>query len=614
MMLVISTALAAASVVLGTAPPEPATRADPPIVFTDVTAAAGIDFVETIGDHEMTNIVEATGVGCGFVDYDGDGWMDVYFVTGHWLDGLSDSQLDPATRAKLALATDRLYRNRGDGTFSDVTVQAGLARPAYGMGVVAADYDGDGDTDLYVTNYGPNFLYRNNGDGTFTETAKAAGVDDPLFSVGAVFLDYDGDGRLDLYVGNYLTYQSDPKRRRAADGVRSPLAYAAQQDHLFRGNDDSTFTDVTRQTGVEVQPVGRAMGVGALDYDNDGRLDIFVSNDAMENFLLHNRGDGTFENEALLAGVAFGEAGDAAAAMAVEVSDYDGDGHFDILVPDMNLCSLYRNLGGGMFEDLAVPSGISAAMTRCDSWGGVLADLDIDGHPDLYVTNGSAWCLEAHRDALFVNNGRGRFVPVVAASGTPAVNLSGRFVGRGVARGDFDNDGDVDLLIVNLNDRALLLRNDTPRCGRHWLQVRLIGRGANRDAIGAVLKISIGARALIQPRLSGGSYLSQHDPRIHFGLGEARKVDRLEVAWPDGSRRTLKDVPVDRLITIRQEAAAKGRARIRCAATRGIRVPWTMPNRSVGRKNQPHPGIWPHPRDDRDARQPDDLMECRNGV
>ena len=558
-MLVIPTALTALMVSLSAA--QPASQADPPLVFTDVTAAAGFGFVETIGDHEMTNIVEATGVGCGFVDYDGDGWMDVYLVTGHWLDGLSDAGLDPAMRAKLASATDRLYRNCGDGTFVDVTVQAGLARPAYGMGVVAADYDGDGDTDLYVTNYGPNFLYRNNGDGTFTEVAKTAGVDDPQFSVGAVFLDYDGDGRLDPYVGNYLTYEPGPRRRRTADHVRSPLAYAAQQDHLFRGNDDGTFTDVTRRAGVEVQPVGRAMGVGALDYDGDGRLDVFVSNDAMENFLLRNRGDGTFENTALLAGVAFGEAGDAAAAMAVEVGDYDGDGHFDILVPDMNLCCLYRNLGGGMFNELAVRSGISAAMTRCDSWGGVLADFDLDGRPDVYVTNGSAWRLEAHQDALFVNDGRGRFVPVTTASGTPAVNLSSKFVGRGVARGDFDNDGDVDLLIVNLNDRPLLLRNDTPRRGRHWLQVRLIGRGANRDAIGAVLKAGIGARTLIRPRLSGGSYLSQHDPRVHFGLGESRTVDRLEVTWPDGSRRMLKDVPADQLITIRREAMPQEQTR-----------------------------------------------------
>jgi len=529
-------------------------QADPPVLFTDVTVAARVDFVETLGDREMSNIVEATGVGCGFVDYDGDGWMDIYLVSGCWLKGLSDPKVDSQERAKLALATDRLYRNRGDGTFEDVTVRAGLARPGYGMGVVVADYDGDGDPDIYVTNYGPNFLYRNNGDGTFSEVAKAAGVDDPQFSVGAVFFDYDRDGRLDLYLGNYLTYEPDPKRQHTVEGVRSPLAYNGQQDRLFRGNADGTFTDVTHKAGIEIQPVGRAMGVGALDYDGDGLLDVFVSNDAMENFLLHNKGDGTFENEALLAGAAFGEAGDAAAAMAVEVGDYDGDGRFDILVPDMNRCCLYHNLGGGMFEDLAVRSGISAAMTHSHSWGGVLADFDLDGYLDLYIANGSACRFEAHYDALFVNDGRGRFINIDTASGSLAPSPSVKFVSRGVAQGDYDNDGDVDLLVANLNDRPALLRNDTPRRERHWLSIKLVGRSPNRDAIGAVVKISVGGQTLVRQRLSGGSYLSQHDPRIHFGLGKHGEVDRLEVIWPDRSRLTRKNVQADRLITIRQQA------------------------------------------------------------
>jgi len=538
-----------------------APQADPPVLFTDVTIAARVDFVETLGDREMSNIVEATGVGCGFVDYDGDGWMDIYLVSGCWLKGLSDPQLDSQERAKLALTTDRLYRNRGDGTFEDVTVRAGLARPGYGMGVVVADYDGDGDPDIYITNYGPNFLYRNNGDGTFSEVAKAAGVDDPQFSVGAVFFDYDRDGRLDLYLGNYLTYEPDPKRQHTAEGVRSPLAYKGQQDRLFRGNADGTFTDVTHKAGIEIQPIGRAMGVGALDYDGDGLLDVFVSNDAMENFLLRNKGDGTFENEALLAGAAFGEAGDATAAMAVEVGDYDGDGRFDILVPDMNRCCLYHNLGGGMFEDLAVRSGISAAMTHSHSWGGVLADFDLDGHLDIYIANGSACRFEAHNDTLFINDGRGRFINIDTASGSLAPSPSVKFVSRGVAQGDYDNDGDVDLLVANLNDRPALLRNDTPRRGRHWLSIKLVGRSPNRDAIGALVKISVGGQTLVRQRLSGGSYLSQHDPRIHFGLGKHGEVDRLEVIWPDRSRLTRKNVQTDRLITIRQQTVHEGKIR-----------------------------------------------------
>ncbi|UCE58529.1 MAG: CRTAC1 family protein [Phycisphaerales bacterium] len=530
-----------------------------PIVFTDVARQAGLDFTQTIGDSEMSNIVEATGVGCGFLDYDGDEWMDIYLVNGCWLKELSDPNIAPGKRKELTEATDRLYRNLGDGSFRDVTLQAGLARPAYGMAVVSADYDGDGDTDIYVTNYGPNLLYRNNGDGTFTEVAKQARVDVREFSVGAVFFDYDGDGHLDLYVGNYLTYEPDLSRQHTPEGVRSPLAYQGQQDRLFRNRGDGTFADVTRAAGIEVQPIGRAMGVGTLDYDGDSHLDVFVSNDAMENFLLRNKGDGTFQNEALFAGAAFGEAGDAAAAMAVEAGDFDGDGLFDILVPDMNRCCLYHNLGGGMFEDIATRAGISAAMTHSHGWAGVLADFDLDGDLDVYISSGSACSFQAQHDALFVNQGGGQLQQVTATSGSPAANLVEKFVSRGVAAADYDNDGDVDLLVNNLNARPVLLRNDTPRAGSHWLQVELVGRGSNRDAIGTQIRAEIGGRVLLRQRASAGSYLSQHDSRIHFGLGKHAKVDRLQIVWPDRSQQSFKDVPADQRVVVRQEANGNGK-------------------------------------------------------
>jgi hypothetical protein len=520
------------------------------ILFTDVTARSGIDFVETIGDDRMTNIVESTGVGCGFVDYDGDGWLDVYLVSGCWKEGISDPQLDPRRRESLAQSTDRLYHNCGDGTFEDVTVKAGVARPGYGMAVVAADYDADGDQDIYVTNYGPNFLYRNNGDGTFSEIAGAAGVHDLLFSVGAVFFDYDRDGWLDLYVGNYLTYDPSRTPEHAQNVVRSPLAYDGQQDHLYRNKGDGTFEDVTCKTGIEIKPVGRAMGVGALDYDNDGWLDVFVSNDAMENFLFHNLKNGTFKNEALRAGAAFSESGSAAAAMAVEVADFDNNGWFDVLVPDMNTCCLYANLGIGMFEDVAVRSGIAAVIGRYHSWGGILADFDLDGHVDAYIANGDVSILGPQENCLFLGDGKGWFKDASAAAGEA---LAAKFVSRGVARGDYDNDGDIDLLVANLNARTSLLRNDTPRGDRHWIGFDLKGRAPNRDGVGAVVKVTVGGRTLTQLRLTAGGYLCQHDPRLHFGLGPHLQVERVEVIWPDGTRQTMANVPSDRYVAVSQQ-------------------------------------------------------------
>jgi len=520
------------------------------LLFTDVTAEAGIDFVETIGDDLMSNIVESAGVGCGFLDFDNDGWMDIYLISGCWRDSLSDSEIDPDERERLSQATDRLYRNRGDGTFEDVTTAAGLANPANGMGVVAADYDNDGDVDIYVTNYGPNFLYRNNGDGTFTDVATALGVDVPSFSIAALFVDYDGNGWLDLYVGGYVAYDPDYDYYYAPDAFPGPLSYPGLQDRLFHANGDGTFTDVTEAAGIAIEPVGRAMGVGAFDYNNDGRMDIFVCNDAMENFLLHNLGDGTFENRAWELGVAFGEAGDATAAMAAEVGDVDGDGNFDLFVPDMKYSCFYYNTGQDYFEDRSAVSGVASACGQYVSWGSVMADFDLDGNLDLYISNGDAHHLEADEDLLFHGDGRGDFQDVSASAGDWAHS---KHVSRGVAGGDFDNDGDVDLLVASLNDRPVLLRNDSPREGKHWLSVELKSGYGNRDAIGSVVKATVGGRGMTRQRMSGGSYLSQHDPRLHFGLGEATRVDQLEVIWPDGSHQVLKDVPGDTLITIAQE-------------------------------------------------------------
>ena len=518
-----------------------------PIYFVDSTLAAGIDHVQTIGDDEMTNIVESAGVGCAFLDYDGDGWLDIYLVNGHWKEGLSDEEYYEEDRRPDA--TDKLYRNLGDGSFEDMTIAAGVDQVGFGMGVIAADFDADGDLDIYVTNFGPNFLYRNNADGTFTDVAVELGVDCPVFSGGSAFADFDRDGVLDLYVGNYLQYDPEYNYYYAPDGFTGPLAYAGEQDRLFRGDGSGGFAEVTVESGLIIEPVGRAMGVSSFDYDNDGFMDVFVSNDAMENYLLHNKGDGSFENRALRIGVAFGEAGEATAAMAVEISDFDQDGYMDIFVPDIEYSCLYRNNAGQNFEDHSAIAGIAAACGQYTSWGSVFADFDLDGIIDLYVSNGDAQHLEADDDLLFRGDGNGGFEDVSAQSGEWS---EVRFVSRGVARGDYDNDGDVDLLVASLDDRPVLLRNDTVRRGRHWLTIELIGAGSNRDALGAVVRVKLGEDEFVRQRLNGGSYLSQHDPRIHFGLDEHQVIDSISITWPDESVKILRNVSADQHLRVEQ--------------------------------------------------------------
>ncbi len=328
-----------------------AKAADPPMRFTDVTVPAGIAFQHVMGDDQMSNIVEASGVGCAWLDFDGDGWLDIYLVNGVFRDDLNDGQV--ADKEMRRQATDRLYRNRGDGTFEDVTERAGILPGGYGMGVAVADYDDDGRRDLYVTNYGPNRLYHNLGDGRFEEVAEKAGVADSGFSVGSTFVDYDGDGRLDLYVGNYLDYVPDFNTR---DGFPGPTAYQGQVNRLYRNVGGGGFQDVTQEAGFDKYP-GHTMGVGIIDYNDDGRWDLFVANDAMENFLFDNKGNGQFEENALLANVAYGADGDARGSMGAEVGDANGDGRFDLFVPDFTLTCLYINQGDGFFDDQAQPGG-----------------------------------------------------------------------------------------------------------------------------------------------------------------------------------------------------------------------------------------------------------------
>jgi len=512
-------------------------------VFTDVTDEAGIGFKHSFGDHELTNIVEGTGSGTMFFDYDGDGDLDIYLTNGAWLKAVNDNR-GRALQGKLANA---LYRNDGDGKFTDVSVAAGGADKGYGFGCSAADYDGDGDLDLYLLNYGPNVFYRNNGDGTFSDVSVRSGLGDARWSLSAPWLDYDNDGDLDVYVANYLKY--DDGKFRAyypAAGYPGPLSYGGQPDALYRNNGDGTFSDVTQESGVH-KPNGRAMSAVAADIDNDGYLDIFVANDAMENYYFVNQQDGTFKDRALLKGLAYGEHGQGVSSMGPVVGDVDGDGRLDIFVPDMGYGSLLMNRGA-QFADETATSKLAVIGGQYTGWGAILFDYDNDRDLDLFVTNGNAHHEYTEEDILAANDGKGGFVDVASGSGK---YFDEKYVGRGSTFGDYDNDGDVDILLVNINDRARLLRNDGGN-RNHWLRVEAKLPGGKSDAIGARVTVTVGKTRMIRDVVGVMGYLSQGDPRPHFGLGAAKKARRVEIRWPDRSVKRLDNVPADQALTVVQ--------------------------------------------------------------
>ncbi len=516
--------------------------------FVDVTASAGIGFVHSIGDNELSNIVESSGAGCVFFDYDNDGDLDIYLVNGRYLETVSSAR----GRHLAGKLKNSLYRNNGDATFTDVTEKAGVGDTGFGMAAVAADYDNDGDRDLFVTNYGRDSLYLNNGDGSFTDVTEKAGVGSELWSLGASFLDFDRDGLLDLYVGGYLVFDPEYRNFYAAEAFPGPLSYQGQKDILYRNKGDGTFEDVTRAAGV-YSTRGRAMGVTACDIDDDGDEDLYVANDGMENYLYRNRGNGTFEEVALRTGTAFGQNGEATSAMGPEFGDYDGDGLIDLLVPDMGYGCLYRNTGKGLFEEKSAEMGIAAVLGQYTSWSGNFLDYDHDGVLDVFIANGDAHHLEPEEDTLFRGAGGRPFVDVSAASG-PAFKL--KAVSRGSAAGDFDDDGDLDLLVLNLNGPARLYRNDGGNRG-NWIMVRTVGTAGNRDGIGARIRVKSGGTTQVRDIRSSSGYLSQSDPRAHFGVGKSKKVDRIEVRWPSGRTSTLDNLKVNQVVTVTEPEVKK---------------------------------------------------------
>jgi len=520
------------------------------VSFVEEARAVGIDFHHTNGTSPDKHLVETMGSGAVFFDYDADGWPDLFLVDG-------GSLVDPEAARR---AHHRLYHNR-DGRFEDVTSHAGIGQTAYGMGACAGDYDNDGHVDLYITSYGPNVFYRNRGDGTFADVTAELGVGEPRWSAACAFVDIDRDGDLDLFVVNYVDdVGKNPFCGNARLRTRfycHPLNYGPLPNTLYR-NDGKRFTDVSSSWGVSAHR-GNGLGVVAADLDEDGWPDLFVSNDSVPNTLFHNVGGKRFEEVALRRGVAVATDGTARAGMGVDAADYDADGHLDLVVTnlDFETHSLFRSLGGGAFAYATAESGLGYTTLPFVGFGVALIDFDNDAGLDLAIVNGHlmdnaplfrSGATYAQRNLLFHNEGGRRFREVGASAG-PGLALMK--VSRGLAVADIDNDGDVDLLVTNSGQTADLLRNDGGN-RQNALLVRAVGVASNRDGVGARIMLTAGGRTQVREVKAGSSYLSQNDTRLHFGLGGADRVDRLEVRWPSGRTEVLADVPVNSTVTLRE--------------------------------------------------------------
>ena len=523
--------------------------AQPPI-FVDVTEEAGIHFKHSNGKTDHKHIIETMGSGVVFFDYDADGDADLYFVNS----GNIPQAKQDAQQAHLG---NVLYRNEGNGRFTDVTETSGTGDTGYGMAAAAGDIDNDGDADLYIANFGQDTLYRNNGDGTFTDITEAAGIDNKLWGIAAIYLDFDVDGDLDIFVVNYLIYElSMPVTTfKGIVGYGHPRSYEGTPDVLYRNNGDGTFTNIAETAGVTNPTEGRGMAAVACDYDNDGFPDIYVTNDTNRNFLYHNNGDGTFTDESLFIGVGYDESGVAEGSMGVDCGDYNGDGWLDLIVANSEKATLYKNEEGLFFADATAESGLQQPTLPFVGFSPLFLDYDNDGHLDLFCANGHPQDVietlmdhetYAQRDQMFQNRGDSTYADV---SETTGAYFTEALVGRAAATADYDNDGDTDIVIMNSNQRAVLLRNDGGN-QKNWLGLKLVGSQNNRDGIGAKVTLSTGEMTQMREGKSGSSYASGSDTRLLFGLGQNQHVEKISIVWQSGTTQVLENVSINQTLTI----------------------------------------------------------------
>jgi hypothetical protein len=525
--------------------------------FVNVAAQAGLTAPTVYGDVAFNDyIVDSMGCGVAFLDYDNDGWQDIVVLTGRrWTN-------TPAA------ATIKLYRNNRDGTFSDVTAKSGLGRGMWALGITVGDYDNNGFDDIFITGYGEYLLFHNNGNGTFTDVTEKAGLKftGTRYGSGCTWIDYDRDGKLDLFVAHYMVFDPKTMPVRGKDPTCNyrgvpvycrPSGSPQEPFRLYHNNGNGTFTDVSEKSGVLAIKPGYPLTVAAADFDNDGWQDLYVACDTTPSLLLHNNHDGTFTEQGLESGVSLSEDGQAQAGMGLGIGDFDTDGNLDILKTHFrdDTPALYRGTGKGEFRDVTFRAGLGVE-TRYVSWGAGMVDLDNDGLPDLFYATGMVYpeveksqpdCPYKTPSVLYRNLGGGKFEELVEEAGTA---IQEPHSSRGVAFGDFDNDGDLDILIMNMNEPPSLLRNDMTG-GNHWLKVLLTGTASNRSAIGARVVVQYGERKQTQVVLAQSSYLSVNDRRLHFGLGPETKAS-LEIHWPNGAVEKIAEVAADQLVVVQE--------------------------------------------------------------